>query len=98
MISGNAKPAVGRLNPSDIILATDFSARCDRAQDRAVQLAIEWNATLTAVHPLSDMGLTNHPSLREAYRTGDAQRGSPAPGTSLHGRAPLVGGSGGGAV
>ena len=60
---------MGRLNPRHIILATDFSARCDRPQNRAVQLAIEWNASLTAVHALSDMGLTNHPSLREAYRT-----------------------------
>ncbi|WP_074065469.1 universal stress protein [Rhizobium etli] len=69
LISGNAEPALDRLNPNHIILATDFSARCDRAQDRAVQLAIEWNATLTAVHALSDIGLTTPPSLREAYRT-----------------------------
>jgi nucleotide-binding universal stress UspA family protein len=55
--------------PSHIILATDFSARCDRAHDRAVQLAVEWNASLTAVHALSDMTLTNDASVREAYRT-----------------------------
>jgi nucleotide-binding universal stress UspA family protein len=54
--------------PSHIILATDFSARCDRAQDRAVQLAVEWNAGLTAVHALSDLSLTDDASVREAYR------------------------------
>ena len=55
--------------PSHIILATDFSARCDRAQDRAVQLAIEWNASLTAVHALSDMLLSDDPAVHDAYRT-----------------------------
>lgn len=55
--------------PSHIVLATDFSARCDRAQDRAVQLALEWNANLTAVHALSDMDLTDDASVRAAYRT-----------------------------
>ena len=55
--------------PSHIILATDFSARCDRAQDRAVQLAIQWNSSLTAVHALSDMLLSDEPSVHDAYRT-----------------------------
>jgi nucleotide-binding universal stress UspA family protein len=55
--------------PSHIILATDFSARCDRAQDRAVQLAVEWNASLTAVHALTDLSLTDDTSLCDAYRT-----------------------------
>lgn len=66
--SGNDEtPAAARQMPSHIILATDFSARCDRAQDRAVQLALEWNASLTAVHALSEMALTDDTSLRDAY-------------------------------
>jgi nucleotide-binding universal stress UspA family protein len=55
--------------PAHIILATDFTARCDRAQDRAVQLAIYWNASLTAVHALTDVALTDDRAVREAYRT-----------------------------
>ncbi len=59
--------------PAHIILATDFTARCDRAQDRAVQLAILWNASLTAVHALSDVALTDDRAVRDAYRNA-AQR------------------------
>lgn len=55
--------------PNHIVLATDFTARCDRAQDRAVQLALQWNASLTAVHALSDMALTDDMSVQDAYRT-----------------------------
>jgi Universal stress protein UspA and related nucleotide-binding proteins len=58
-----------RGKPAHIILATDFSARCDRAQDRAVQLALQWDASLTAVHALTDMGLTDDTSVRDAYRS-----------------------------
>jgi nucleotide-binding universal stress UspA family protein len=36
--------------PKTILLATDLSARCDRAFDRAVSLAAEWQARLVAVH------------------------------------------------
>ncbi len=32
--------------PKTILLATDFSARCDRAFDRAVELALKWGAHL----------------------------------------------------
>jgi len=38
--------------PSRLVLATDLSARCDRALDRAALLAAEWNAQLTVVHAL----------------------------------------------
>ena len=36
--------------PATILVATDLSARCDRALDRAVQLAEQWNARILAVH------------------------------------------------
>ena len=65
---GGALAEMTRRAPSHIILATDFSARCDRAQDRAVRLAIQWNASLTAVHALTDMALTEDTSVRDAYR------------------------------
>lgn len=35
-----------------ILLATDLSPRCDRALDRAVSLALEWQAKLVALHAL----------------------------------------------
>lgn len=62
-----------RAVPSHIVLATDFTARCDRAQDRAVQLAVLWNASLTAVHALTDISLTDDRAVRDTYRNG-AQR------------------------
>lgn len=38
--------------PAGLLLATDLSARCDRAFDRAVQLAGEWRAGLVALSVL----------------------------------------------
>lgn len=38
--------------PDQLLLATDLSARCDRALDRAAQLAGEWQAGLVAVNVL----------------------------------------------
>lgn len=38
--------------PRHLLLATDLSARCDRALDRAAQLAHEWQADLMALHVL----------------------------------------------
>ncbi|WP_312163307.1 universal stress protein [Phenylobacterium sp.] len=38
--------------PKKILLATDLSARCDRALDRASQLAAEWRAELLVLHVL----------------------------------------------
>jgi nucleotide-binding universal stress UspA family protein len=61
-------PSVAQQTPSHIVFATDFSARSDRALDRAVQLAVQWNASLTAVHAFSDVSLTDDTSLRDAYR------------------------------
>lgn len=49
--------------PLHLTLATDLSARSDRAFDRAVQLAGEWNARLSIVH------------AAEGYRYGYSQDG-----------------------
>ena len=38
--------------PQRILLATDLSARCDRALDRAASLAQGWHAELVALHVL----------------------------------------------
>lgn len=38
--------------PAALLLATDLGARCDRALDRAAQLAVEWRAQLIAVNVL----------------------------------------------
>ncbi len=38
--------------PTKLLLATDLSARCDRALDRAAALALAWQAELIAVHAL----------------------------------------------
>jgi nucleotide-binding universal stress UspA family protein len=40
--------------PGAILLATDLSARCDRALDRAGLLAAEWQARLVIVHALEE--------------------------------------------
>ena len=37
------------LQPRRLLLATDMTARCDRAMDRARQLALEWHAELTVL-------------------------------------------------
>lgn len=49
----------GMDKPDHLLLATDFSARCDRAQDRAVQLALQWDARLTAVHAVDATDVPN---------------------------------------
>lgn len=41
--------ATERRVPSSILVATDLSCRCDRAQDRAVMAAREWNARLVVL-------------------------------------------------
>jgi nucleotide-binding universal stress UspA family protein len=40
------------MQPRAVLLATDLSARCDRALDRATLLAEAWNANLVVVHAL----------------------------------------------
>jgi nucleotide-binding universal stress UspA family protein len=38
--------------PEAILLATDLSARCDRAMDRAASLSLQWQARLVVLHVL----------------------------------------------
>lgn len=52
--------------PTAVVCATDLSGRCDRAMDRAAQLARGWNARLVVVHAL-EMSL----ELIEARRLRD---------------------------
>jgi nucleotide-binding universal stress UspA family protein len=40
--------------PRKLLLATDLSARCDRALERAVSLATQWQAQLTVLHVFED--------------------------------------------
>jgi len=40
--------------PQKLLLATDLSARCDRASDRAALLATQWRARLTIAHALEE--------------------------------------------
>ncbi|MGE0773989.1 MAG: universal stress protein [Sphingomonadaceae bacterium] len=40
--------------PRTILFPTDFSGRCDRARDRAIQLANEWRARLVLLHVQND--------------------------------------------
>lgn len=48
-----------------ILLATDLSARCDRALDRAARLASGWSAQLVVVHALQDQDpASDQPSWR----------------------------------
>lgn len=50
-----SEPAGGAAAPPRaILLATDLSARCDRAQDRALALAARFAATLTLLHVAED--------------------------------------------
>lgn len=60
-------------DPADsVLLATDLSARSDRALDRAAQLAEEWQATLVALNVLEPAA---HPDQALAWMKGatDAQ-------------------------
>lgn len=52
--------------PASLLLATDLSARCDRALERAAQLAAEWQAELLAFHALDDAALPDQVLQRMA--------------------------------
>lgn len=62
--------------PDCILLATDLSARSDRAQARAVQLAQHWQARLVAMVALSDEPVFSHPN---AFHEGDDDAPLPTP-------------------
>lgn len=49
------EPTWAKGPPTRILLATDLSARCDRAMDRAASLAHQWNAQLVVLHILEDL-------------------------------------------
>lgn len=57
--------------PKGILLATDLSARCDRATDRAVFLAKSWGAELIVLHVMepgpASAGAPYSPSWRMKY-------------------------------
>lgn len=50
--------------PRHLLLATDLSARCDRAHDRALMLARRWGAKLTVVHALDVLDAPNDQPAR----------------------------------
>ena len=50
-------------HPQKIVVATDLSARCDRALDRAAQLAFQWQGRLHVVHAVEP-----DPALAEVRR------------------------------
>lgn len=57
--------------PTRLLLATDLSARCDRALDRATQLAEEWGAELVALNVLE---VPQAPDLVLAWADGKDDR------------------------
>lgn len=54
--------------PRTIVLATDLSARCDRAFDRSVQLARRWDAELIAVTIVEDAGSGHRREVQPSWR------------------------------
>ena len=65
-----------------ILLATDLSARTDRALDRAAQLARQWGAELHVVHAIDPRAV----SLTDAAYPRPAWRPSPDRASALHQR------------
>jgi nucleotide-binding universal stress UspA family protein len=54
--------------PRRILLATDLSCRCDRAQDRGLRLARRWGATLYLLHVLEDdVAMQQGPAWRRGH-------------------------------
>lgn len=49
--------------PRRILVATDLTPSCDRAIERAVRLATEWNAELVVTHALQDDGTSRDEAL-----------------------------------
>jgi nucleotide-binding universal stress UspA family protein len=67
--------------PRKILLATDLSARSDRALDRATQLANQWAAALIIVHALEEQS----EAMRSSYRYEDlpSWRRPPSPAVAI---------------
>ena len=57
--------------PASILLATDLSARCDRALDRAVNLALAWGAKLHIVHAIEQDMLDREDAFTRRLRGAD---------------------------
>lgn len=55
------------MTPSTILFPTDFSGRCDRARDRAVDLAQLWRARLVLLHVLEEPGSETLADERKEY-------------------------------
>lgn len=60
--------------PSRLLLASDLSARCDRALDRAVQLAGQWSAELVVLTVLEGPQAPDQAFLPDSERQRMAQR------------------------
>ena len=61
--------------PKTLLLATDLSCRCDRAMDRAAELAAEWRARLVVLHVLEGPAtVTDLPSWRRPLDPYEAAR------------------------
>lgn len=56
--------------PNGILMATDLSARCDRALDRAIQLSAQWQVPLQVVHaaPREAVGAWSAANTLESIR------------------------------
>jgi nucleotide-binding universal stress UspA family protein len=68
-------PELSRATIQHVVLATDLTARSDRAFDRAVHLARRWNARLLIVHAVEErMSMTDEPSWRRGADPVEAAR------------------------
>lgn len=56
--------AASQVTPRHLLFATDLSARCDRARDRAIWMAKSWKARLTVVHVLDAIDAPNDTASR----------------------------------
>jgi nucleotide-binding universal stress UspA family protein len=66
MSATRSDPAWEHGTPKRILLATDLSSRCDRAQDRAARLAVAWGATLHLLNVIPDEAPPETPSWRHS--------------------------------
>lgn len=62
------KPRWTSQTPQSILLATDLSARCDRALDRAILLAEQWRSKLVILHVLEGDHLRDADAVVPSWR------------------------------